>query len=208
MQEFIYKYDGKETGIDFLININGYYIANNYSIDNWIHDTIYGYRYMIFFKDGMFAQDFHSYALNFNDVANFFQDIHDRNTSEFYACESCNWGRYLIFGDTIKIQYIVRPILYSSNASWNAREVWYKMIDTNTILKIFEKPICIKNIEKMHYYEARKLNPVIPLPCTFVPTDRIPSSNCWLKQEKWFWCNEEDWKNYMDSLKKEKMKKK
>ena len=212
-QAFIYKYDGKETGIDSLININGYYKANGYV--NEKNDTIYHGGNMMFFKDGMFTQDMFSrnyYSKDISylkDVPRFFQAVHQDDSlgisNPFY--ERPIWGRYLIFGDTIKLQYVIRPILYSSDPSWYAMEMWYKVIDKNMIQEIFTKPIGISNMEKMNYYEARKREHIILLPCTFVSTEILPSSNGWIKQKKWFWSNEKDWEEYMDSLKQDKKKK-
>jgi hypothetical protein len=38
----------------------------------------------------------------------------------------------------------------------------------------------------------------------FMPADSLPSSDCWLKEEKWIWRNEQDWKNYMEKIKQMK----
>jgi hypothetical protein len=209
--EFTYKYDGKETHIDSLLSINGYYIGNSYYIDDmpW-HDTIYLKGNMIFFKDGMYTADILSsiYYLHRNkNISEYFCDIHRDDSlgipNDFY--ERRIWGRYLLCGDTIKVQYVVRPVLYSSSSSWDARELWYKIINKDMILLVFAKPIGISKNEKRYYYEReRKRKPITLLPNTFVPTKVLPSSNGWLKQEKWFWYNEEDWKRYMDSLQMEK----
>ena len=195
-QEFTFKYDGKDTGIDSLLDISGYYYLR---VER---DTSYSFSYMMFFKDGMFVQDRFYYTSNSKkDTPDFYYDIH-RNDREygFHLYERCTWGRYLIFGDTIKIQYVERPILYSQGSPWYAMEEWYKVIDNNTIREVFAKPIGINNTEKMHYYNARARSPLIQAFGIFVPAERIPSSDGWIKRGKWFWRNEEDWKNFMDSV--------
>ncbi|MCL1942101.1 MAG: hypothetical protein FWF54_00925, partial [Candidatus Azobacteroides sp.] len=52
-------------------------------------------------------------------------------------------------------------------------------------------------------YEISKKNYVYE----FIPADSLPSSDCWLKEEKWIWRNEFDWKDYMERIKQEKKKK-
>lgn len=47
-------------------------------------------------------------------------------------------------------------------------------------------------------------------PLHFTPADTLPSSDNWLKENKWIWRNESDWKNYMqhvEQIKKQYKKK-
>jgi len=210
---FIYKYDGKETHLDSLINIHGFYIGNSYYIGDmpW-HDTVYLRGDMIFFKDGIYTADILSgvyYLHQYKNISEYFSVIYRDDSlkipNNFY--ERRIWGRYLLFDDTIKVQYVIRPKLQSSSTMWYAMELWYKIIDKDRILLIFEKPIGISKIEKLYYYERkRNSKPIKRLPDTFVSTEVLPSSNGWIKKEKWFWENKNDWKNYMDSIKLEKKK--
>jgi len=200
LQEFTFTFDGKDTGIDALINIDGYYVVKRF----WVNDSSYGFSHLMFFRDGMFAQDRAFHANSKRDVPDFFHDIYrdDRRSLGFHLYERTIWGRYKIFGDTIKVQYVERPILHSQGSPWFAMEVWYKAIDRNTILEIFSKPIGLCDRERRHFYNARKRYPITPLPSTFVPTDRIPCSESWIKRERWFWNNEDNWREYMRFLKK------
>lgn len=83
-KNFTYKYDGKYTGIDTLINIDGYYLQE---------DDIYGHppSKMMFYRDGLFC------TTN-GDPIKYFQKEKLK-----YAID---WGRYYIVGDTIKLQVI------------------------------------------------------------------------------------------------------
>jgi len=89
-QEFTYKYDGKEMGIDSLININGYYVANHCRVYDRSNDTTYGCRHIMFFEDGMFVQDRFSCIVK-KDTPDFFYDIlrYDKKSGGFYAYEQC-----------------------------------------------------------------------------------------------------------------------
>ena len=44
---------------------------------------------------------------------------------------------------------------------------------------------------KTHYIKALRFKPI---------TTKL-NSTCWLKEKKWFWCNEDDWRKYMESKK-------
>lgn len=86
-KSFTHLYDGKYTGIDTMININGYYV-NDYT-DCPI--GVSGYKIM-FYENGIFC------ATSADDIQNYF--LADGK----YRPES--WGSYFLVGDTIKGQTI------------------------------------------------------------------------------------------------------
>ena len=206
---FTYCYDGKYTGIDTLININGYYqqsslttryIANGFfkplisSIDTF-------YFSLIFYDNGLCRINFDDFARSFDSKGKFIdrpENLPPRNISLFFQKVSENkespysrsfyndrWGVYRIYGDIIKILALHEGS--SLNDSWYIIERQYKIVDKNTIQDISQKAI-----DTVNY------------PVTFMPTSVIPSYRyAWLLQYEWFWCNESDWKHYMESLKQD-----
>jgi len=71
---------------------------------------------------------------------------------------------------------------------WYAYEVWYKVIDRNTIIEIYSKPLhYMSESDWKIYYEAKK-HEKKKLPAKFISIEVLPNSNCWLKKERWFLC--------------------
>ena len=87
-------------------------------------------------------------------------------------------GFYKLYGDTIKIQMIDRG--YGLTAS-DFMEKWYKIIDRNTLKLIY-------------FYPYNKAKTSL---ATFITLDIVPSFDCYLKKDKFFWKDEKDWKEYM-----------
>jgi hypothetical protein len=79
--------------------------------------------------------------------------------------------------------------------SWRPHEVWYKIIDRNTIAIV----------SKYGSHVGKNYN-VIPL--KFHATLEKPSSNGWIKQEKWFWANENEYLDYMAKYKRKNIRRK
>lgn len=78
----------------------------------------------------------------------------------------------------------------------------YKVIDRHTIQEISNEEVLPPNISDYEIsHSANREKSFLNKYYDFIPIEQLPSSNCWLKEEKWFWCNEEDWKSYMDSIK-------
>ena len=83
---------------------------------------------------------------------------------------------------------------------WTAFEIWYKVLDKNTLLEINSFPIhYTSEIDKANYEQTKKKTKIYPT--IYIQTTIIPSSDCWIKKENWFWCNAQDWQKYLDHLK-------
>jgi hypothetical protein len=165
-QNFTYCYDGMDTGIDTLINIEGYFVQ-----DHIIR---------IFYKDGIYVIGGFRTIDDFNE---FIKKIESNRKAMSNFHKWYTWGRYIICGDTIKLQAVERPVFGSTSSIWYSVKGKYKVLDRNTIIGI--------------YPSSKERIP----PTKFVPLTIKPDSNCWLKEKKWFWCNEEDWKAYKKSMK-------
>jgi len=164
---FSYKYDGEDTGLDSLLYIHGYFMTgkvDHYS--QYAQEESRSYYYgTMFYPDGLVCSVLSSDP---RDIPLAFGGNAER-TDWLY------WGRYIISGDTIKIQYISDTGVMSGSFGYAASKTEYKIIDRSNIIKIPD----IKNgdiaeitaINKYYFY---------PL------TDRVSSANCpWLKKG-WF----------------------
>lgn len=150
---------------------------------------------IFFFKDGVYLNNFLVLDDNPATVQNYFNNTYeatvDSVTSNFRARY---WGTYKIQGDTIVAQYF---FMGSLNAGWFGWEDWYKIIDKQTIKLIYTYPlrggISDEEMQVLNYNRSRFSTGKL------VPLEKLPSSDCWLKKEKWFWCDESEWYNYMES---------
>ena len=189
-REGLKGYTGETTNISSLININGYYVIKEnttmyFGFKGERIDT-FCYMYYMFFEDGIYLDNFSLRSIN------------EPSTSGFY--KYARWGRYTISGDTIKTKWVA--VNTPLNGPPYGSERWWIVIDRITIKEILSKPIKNMTSEEAHTYKEGSS-------ASFVPLDTLPNPDyCWLKQEKWFWDNKEDWKRYMDSLKMEKRKEK
>ena len=185
-QNFTYCYSEENTNIEDLININGYYIETtpytryDFRTKETVLDTFY--RRFMFLKDGLYLDTF----LRYDSLSSTFLD-------SYYI------GKYVISGDTIKVQYIDRPNPPSGHSAW---ETWFKVVSRDTIIKIYAIPLYKKSkSDWKNWYDYKPEWKAQIVPAIFVPINLTPISNCWLKQKKWFWCSESDWKEYMNRVK-------
>ena len=208
---FTYCYEGKYTGIDTLINIDGYYremslYKRSPTVGGFLKDTsIYYldtvYSHFMFYDNGIYVSairdayydDHKKEWIKKEDVSTFLKDFAENSEAPganyFYGN---NWGGYIICGDTIKIQGMHKA--GSLNDGWHLREDWCKIIDKNTIIRI--------NAFNFPTTEISQPKNKTSLPIIFFPIPaKPPPDKSWILKEKWFWCNEEDWMVYMENLK-------
>ena len=105
------------------------------------------------------------------------------------------WGIYELKGDTIKAQFINRPYPPEKYSSYL---VMYKVIDRHTIQEISNKEV----LPPKKFESEYRVKPFLNKFYNFIPIEKPSSSDCWLKEEKWFWCNEEDRNEYKRQIKK------
>lgn len=194
---FTYCFDNNDTGIEKLIDIDGYY--ESYSLirrNNKIDTT---FNTMMFYSNGLYVGAFgdtnrdriiydqeKSRWLGGN-IPLFFEEISkDKDNKKYESFYLITWGRYIINNDTIKIQHMQKPSALASNPAY---ESWYKVTGRNSLIWIktfrIDKEYPLRAIdppEKNITYYFHKV-PIIP-----------PFDNAWILKEKWFWCNENDWK--------------
>ncbi|NLR77931.1 hypothetical protein [Chitinophaga eiseniae] len=157
--------------------------------DSLIHFDGYYYRsdnngngnYIVFYKNGL---------VGYGCGVNYLRDL-SRPNELLQFCSS--WGTYSVSSDTIKIRC-------SGKGTWmvpyDAIELWFLIKDKEHFEMLVYKDICYPD-----YPGIRTLK----FTAVYVPSNKLPTyEDCWLLKEKWFWKNENDWKRFVDNLKKPK----
>ena len=179
------KLEGRSTNIRKLINTDGYYTSS-------------GSGGIIFFEDGTLVYFYVKDDISDSEISNnVYKSIRTWKESTQAAWWGANWGVYKIKDDTITVHSYDKPVFLKP---LGISETRYKVINKETIKAVFFK---IRTDDE--YYKTNSPwidNP----PIHFVPADSLPNSNCWLKEEKWIWRNESDWKAYMEKIEVEKKK--
>jgi hypothetical protein len=171
------KLEGRNTNIRDLIEVDGYYIQPNHP----------QYGNIMFFEDGTWLYFFFK-----KDVSE--DEIKADMSSAVSWMES--WGVYHVQNNTIIVNR------YRKGSFW---EVWffsedrYEVVDRETVLRISNRGL-LKADESSNEIYGTSVNDTFH----FTPADSLPSSDCWLKEEKWIWRNESDWKAYLEHVKQKK----
>ncbi len=181
-------YDSAYTGLDTLINIHGYYskmeirdkkglygYENGKRVELGIDTSFYN---IMFYNDGIFIAN-----IGFRDSLIEEGLTQMKLEGRTFSTRSYYQGTYKISGDTIKTQQI------SSGYSnvWFAWEVWYRIINKNTIQSFYTKHLALLS----HDYKKQGYQPKFitdSCPAKFVYVENIPESDSWLKREAWFYC--------------------
>jgi len=187
------KLEGNGTNIRDLIEIDGYYSNLEYRTESGI----------MFFEDGIFV----SFGFNIDISEEEIKANMSKSVAGRVKDNQLDWGDWLgvykIEGDTIIVHYYMRGSWFTP---WYASEVRYKIIDRTTIQPIYYKGLL--KIDEQYDKETNKSPWISNGSISFFNSaDFLPSSDCWLKEEKWIWRNEQDWKDYMEKIKQEKKKK-
>lgn len=200
-QQFSYCYDEKNTGIDSLINIEGYYtekiIGKNDLFSKVYHsnrEATMDFMNFMFYKNGICVFGFHNYG---DSISSLFKEMRKVKEKHYYYKGPTNlyWGVYRIYRDTIKLQVINRPSLMSP--TWMAFEEWYKIIDKNTLQLVVHRrlDIDIENQGKDFQHPLEIVDTTKVLPAKFESLEVIPYSEYnWLLKKKWFWCDKQAYK--------------
>jgi len=157
---FTYLYDGKYTGIDTLLNIDGYFYSDS------THNTV------LFYRDGTVAISSLPKNKEFFDK---------ENKNKFFYTP--RWGRYRLYGDTVKTQTIL---------NFGGMESMRTGFNTYVI----------KSKNEIEYYSRTQKDStfIYRIPLYFHPySNRLDSAHYWVEKRKWFW----DKEAYKERKKKE-----
>ena len=156
---------------------------------------------MIFLKDGIVACYFYlNPEIHASDTCVNFVHVTNRSgeNKPLIILPGYLKGMYWIEGDTIKVRCFGQ--FGGRFSPWSFYEVWFKIIDRNTLEGVFSKSLLDMDTSDEEWQPNYKR-----VLFRFHCADSIPSSDySWLKEEKWFWCNEQDWKDYMEKIKQKK----
>mgnify|MGYP001168281205 FL=1 len=174
-ENFNYCFDGKKTGLDSLININGfYYLGEDYE---------YLTNGEFIFYDNGFVRSGHGKSWSEQNFDNSIQ----------YG----SYGKYSLSNDTIKMQIISSP----EGMGVTEYKIWFKIINYNSIEVIYQgklNDITKSDLKKFKddvksdiFY--KKKGSIYKIS----PTKRKSDINkTYIIHKKWFWCNELDYKTY------------
>lgn len=165
-KDFKYCFDGERTGLDTLININGYYAPDA---------IIRSSNYMRFNGKSTLVKDTLSPAYVFYDNGFVFgiggRDFFIENT-KISLWGMLEPGGYVIHGDTIKLQYINAPC----GQSRELVEIWFKIIDKNTLQRIdagANNPLQ-SFAKRIYVFRPLEIN--------------VQPEKSWIYNKKWFRC--------------------
>ena len=170
-------YDGQDTGIESLLNINGYYV-----LPCW--GPLKYKKKILFYKNGTFVYVLAPYDNSENpDISAFFREIIENQGgkhAEYWKEPTI--GRYTVNGDTIKIQYrTTAGAYYWDDAVF---EYFFKVIDNQTMQYL---NLNIKRRSKEMQEDSRRyLEKCKDSSVYFVPLDTILSidHHRWLKDSR------------------------
>ena len=194
---FHYCHSDKDTGIESLINTEGYYeILYTHPKTGVPNEG--GYSFM-FYRNGLFTinlpRKYDPVNKQYNTSLGLQEIVENTNkeaTKWFYFR---NWGNYTICKDTIKVQYLDKPMLLTTIM---AREEWFIIVDRNTLIPINSMPLSTRKTDWQNYeYNKYIRDEQAKHPAKFVPVRYKPSPDeAWILKEKWFWCSEWEWKAF------------
>ena len=149
---------------------------------------------MVFFNDGIFLFGFFNHELT---PSEYLEKGTEKEFGTFFK-----WGLYKVDKDTIMAQYVNHPAVLAN--TWTAYEILFKILGKNSL-----KYIGIRRLWHSSGYDKKEFtnkyvirNDSNSYIASFVPIKKdLPPSDCWLKKEKWFWCNSSDWEEYMRKIK-------
>ncbi len=183
LERFIYCYDGKDTGIKLLMNIDGYYvIAESFKDMGYTSNKDTSYLNILFYENGLCVLNIlptdGKYTIDNSYMPRYLKNIMENPEGGlalgFYNTK--RWGKYIVEGETIKAQIIYRPSAGETTKIWGIYEVWYKIINRNTIIEIPSESSDKANKHRKY------------VPARFVPLIERPKPDCWLIKEDWFRC--------------------
>lgn len=205
-------YSGNYTGYDTLIKLKGYYTSmvinhrtNDSNYDkhpkeyNPFPDIDTGATLMMFFEDGIFVTGLSDHFIQ----DDFLHDVVTNPAQQIYFGKSFCWGVYKINKDTVSMTCMNYTTF--GDPERILKKFTY-LLQNNKTLKLLNEKFYIQSgshidIKEFNYqnigYRVNNEYTTFYYPANFVPLKNLPSSDCWLKKNKWFWCDEEKYNEYM-----------
>ena len=106
------------------------------------------------------------------------------------------WGLFEVQNDTIVVESVV--IGNANTPSYGIRDILL-VLSPDTLVLLSRNPIC----SEYDFYHAQHYKIDLGGRFFFVPYNQLPDSKkAWIKRKKWFWCDENEWKQYKKTIKK------
>ena len=193
------KLDGSNTNIRDLIEIDGYYVEGGLGAE-----IIADNDRLMFFEDGTYASNF-SFKRGLK-IENVVENMSESLSGANHGPKRDQWGFYMgvyrIEGDMIiGHRYFPPNNSFFVGTDWTLWEERYKIVNRTTIKRVY-----FRGLLKANDYTVPPFNRspwVDDPPHIFVPAKNLPTDN-WLKEERWIWRNESDWKSYMERIRQNK----
>jgi hypothetical protein len=192
---FTNRFEGHNTGLSKKINITGiyrYWDKDELGRPEKNHNTNdTSFVDMIFYEDGTFGwglwipSEFNNYEQYFRTV------ISKGKKADLYIGHY--WGIYSIVGDTIKAQYLMHA---SPGTPWYTGESWFLIKDPTTLQLIYFNDFDKGNDGNPNRYPNYVQRASL---VKFMPLKNIPPPLGWIKNENFFWRNEQDRLQYLKS---------
>lgn len=176
VKEFDYCYSNSQTEIEALININGYY-----EIDFIFKNEQTGVKstrtgVFVLLDDGVYIGA---------SSKDFLMNVVERG---LWDIKGLDVGLYSVYNDTIKIEYV-----YISSTTSGCETIVYKIIDPNTLERVF-----YGNCSNPPKPFSKSFSTSL---ARFVPDKSRPyADELWIKDKKWFWCDEAEYKEWKEQL--------
>ena len=176
-------YEGKSTGIDKLINTDGYWLCE---------DSTYLCEYtdaLLFYDDGTLGTFMFRRGKGDTGVLDFPRGMPGVDLkSAFEGSARCTfWCCYDCRNDTICAEsYNIHPYW------WDMVKLRFKVINKDTIELVSRRIYSNNEIGEWMSKNVR---------FTFVPTISLPDAdNAYIKTKKWIWRDEKEWKAYKQRI--------
>lgn len=195
---FTNKLEGGVTSLSSKIDINGYYRYWNrnewggYKSFSDSKDTFF--VDIMFYPDGTFLYNLDKQK-NFFSYDEYFSKVNLNGPSDWFYFNR-GWGVYSVIDDTIKAQFLLHAAHFSP---WWGGQRWFLIKDKSRLRLIFSDGLfdVTERDREIGEIAVKTASDVI-----FHPLEAIPPPYAWFKENKFFWKNEADWRNYMNEVKK------
>jgi hypothetical protein len=193
---FTNRFEGHNTGLSKKINITGIYRywdkdeLGRPEKNRNTNDT--SFVDMIFYDDGTFAWNLWL-PTEFNNYEQYFSSVISKGKKDDLYIGHY-WGIYSIAGDTIKAQYLMNA---SPGTPWYTGESWFLIKDPTTLQLIYFNDFDKGNDGNPNRYPNYVQRASL---VKFMSLKNIPPPLGWIKNESFFWRNEQDRQRYLESL--------
>ena len=194
--KFTYHYTGEDTGINSVLNINGFFYDSLHV--NYDSNTM-------FFKNGLVVQSISDGKRlkkgQDQDIALLLKEIAKNEDLEYlHNFYDVDWGSFKLCGDTIKIQMIK---YHGGMVEGRYGYVLsYKILDRNTIKKIYVDFFYFSDLPESkrdeYTYYPDECTDIIPL--TFKEACVPSTDKAFILKHKWFWKDESMWREFMQRV--------